>query len=489
MAFTVNFYTIKKSDNSTKRPTGSGTSFNCTIKRGSGILEPHIELDIGLDDAPLWNFCYIPNFQRYYRITEWYNDGPLWIARGVVDVLATYKDDIAATDLYALRASSQYDGRIPDMYYPAKVGCTQVVEPITSPWESTTEGLFVIGVVGKDPDYGAVNYYTLNQAGFKRLIVALNDDTIISGFDPQDASLALQKSIANPLQYIKSCIFIPSRYFFGTWTPYLDVWNWTIPMTYSEEEPVRCTKIRKNMAYQQVRPTITVSIPKHPQAAARGDFLNSSPFSIYTLAVPPFGVIDIDTSVINNVDELKLEICLDWPTGLGILSVFADDLLLNRIEAQVGVEVVMSQVTKDYMGAVGAIMSGIGSIATAAASLAFPPAGLAGGALTAFKGASIMQGAGGAGSAIGNAITALTPRSQSIGSGGSYGQLYQDAGLYAQFFEIVDDDLQKNGRPLCKVVRPSSGYYKIQDGDVPIEGTDIEAAQIKAYLETGFYME
>lgn len=486
MGFQVTFYTLKKSDNSTKRPADSGTSFTCTIRRGSGILEPHIELDIGLSQAPLWNYCYIPDFERYYRVLEWYNDGPLWIAKGVVDVLASYKEDIAATPLYALRASGSYDGRIPDMYYPAKSGCTFSKSTITVPWESTSAGYFVVGIVGKDPDFGAVNYYQMNQEAFNALITALNDDTIImNGFDPSDASLALQKSIVNPLQYIKSCNFLPVQYQVGTPTLALDVWNWTIPMTGAG---ISCKKIRKGDPDQTLA-DINISIPKHPQAATRGTFLNSAPYSIYTLAFPPFGVIDIDTSAINNVDTLTLRVSIDWPTGLGILSVYAGSTLLNRIEAQVGVEVVLSQVTRDYMGAAGAIMSGIGSIASAAVSLAFPPAGLAGGALTAFKGASVMQGVGGSGSAIGNAITALTPRSQTIGSGGSYGQLYQEAGLYAQFFEIVDDDINKNGRPLCKVVYPEEGYYKIQDGDVPIEGTAIEAAQIKAYLETGFYME
>lgn len=485
MGFSVNFYTIKKSDNSTKQPTGSGTSFTCTIKRGSGMLQPHIELDIGLSAAPLWNYCYIPDFARYYTITEWYNEGPLWIARGVVDVLATYKSDIAAADLYALRASSQYDGRITDCYYPAKTGCTFDKSAITMPWESTANGVFIVGIVSKEPDYGAVNYYQLNQAAFDRLITALNDDSIIDDYQPGDLSKQLQKSVLNPLQYIKSCIYMPAVYTYTQPQLALNVWNWTIPMTGAD---ISCRKLWKSKAYSDLA-DIVVSIPKHPQVAARGSFLNQAPYSIYTLAVPPFGVIDIDTSVINNVSQLTLKISIDWPTGLGILSVYAGSLLLNRIEAQIGVEVVLSQVTKDYMGAAGAIMSGIGSIASAAASLAFPPAGLAGGALTAFKGASIMQGAGGAGSAIGNAITALTPRSQTVGSGGSYGQLYQEAGLYAQFFEIVDDDINKNGRPLCKVVRPTSGYYKIQDGDVPINGTAMEAAQIKAYLETGFYME
>ena len=489
MGFSVDFYTIKKPDNSTKRPSGAPSSFNCTIKRGSGLINPHIELDIGLSDAPLWNYCYIANFKRYYRVTEWYNDGPLWVASCVVDELATYKEDIAATPLYALRASSQYDGRIIDGYYPAKTGCTQNKQVINAPWIGTgsTWGTFVIGVVGKDPHYGSLNYYAMNQTAFEALLENLMDDSLFNDMTIDGISQDMVKNIADPLQYIKSCVFIPVTRgnIPGTPTRSIKLWNWDIPLV---NALAFCTRLNGNSPYKQMT-DITVTIPKHPQAAARGSFLNQAPFSIYTLSFPPFGTIDIATSVVNNISELTLKISLDIPTGLGILSVYAGDILLNRIEAQVGVDVALSQVTRDYMSGISSILGGITSVAGTIASLAFPPAGLAGGALAAFKGATALQGAGQAGSAVGNAISALTPRSQTIGSGGSYGQLYQEAGLYTQFFEIVDDDLQKNGRPLCKVVYPSSGYYKIQDGDVPINGTAMEAAALKAYLESGFYME
>ena len=52
MAFTVNLYSHSKRDNSTKQPTGSGTSFDCVMKHGCGILNPSISLDLGLSDDP-----------------------------------------------------------------------------------------------------------------------------------------------------------------------------------------------------------------------------------------------------------------------------------------------------------------------------------------------------------------------------------------------------------------------------------------------------
>lgn len=489
MGFSVDFYKLKKADNSTKRPSGAPSSFSCSIKRGSGLINPHIELDIGLAEAPLWNYCYISNFKRYYRITEWYNDGPLWIGSCVVDELATYKDDIASTPLYALRASSEYDGRIVDGYYPAKTGCTQSKQAISTPWVGAGNilGTYVIGVVGKNPEYGSLNYYAMNKTAFETLLASLMDDTLFNDMTVDGISKDMIKNIADPLQYIKSCVFIPITLNNITGAPVrtIKLWNWDISLTPALAAALQMTG---GSPYKQLT-NITVSIPKHPQASTRGSFLNQAPFSIYTLSFPPFGTIDIDTSVVNNITELTLKISIDIPTGLGILSVYAGNILLNRIEAQIGVEVALTQVTRDYLSGVSAILGGITSVAGTIASLAFPPAGLAGGALAASRGMAVMQGAGGAGNAIGNAITALTPRSQTIGSGGSYGQLYQEAGLYAQFFDIVDDDLAKNGRPLCKIVYPSSGYYKIQDGDVPIEGTALEAAGLKAYLESGFYME
>ena len=485
----ITLYKFTKEYNSTKRPTG-GTSFNCEIKKGSGLMNPAIELNIGLANAPDYNYCYIPDFNRYYYVIEWFFDAGFWTATLQCDVLATYRTEIGDTSLYALRSSANWDGTIVDGYYPTKTGCTFEKTAINNLWTNTAKGMFVVGIVGKEPDYGSINYYAMNQPAFARLMDELMDDSLFNNFTVDGVSKDMIKNIADPLQYIKSCVYIPLPLSpLGDPTPVLKIWNWDINILYPIGTAF-CFKLKKSKPYEQIA-NIQVTIPKHPQASQRGTFLNSSPYSIYTLAVPPFGVIDIDSSVVNNQSTLTLKISVDYPTGLGILSVYAGNSLINRMEAMIGVDVVLSQVTRDYIGGASAILSGIGSVAGMVASLAFPPAGLAGGALAAFKGATAISGASGAGGAIGSAITALTPRSQSMGTGGSYGQLYQEAGLYAQFFQIVDDDLAKNGRPCCKVLKPknNSGYLLIQDADVKINGTLEEAASIQSYLESGFYWE
>ena len=218
--------------------------------------------------------------------------------------------------------------------------------------------------------------------------------------------------------------------------------------------------------------TRTFNIPKHPQTNSRGNYVNQRPYSNVNLIFPPFGVIELDTSVTCNASSVTAEAVIDLPTGLGILTVLCNGIVLNRIEAQIGIPVQLTQVTRDYIGGVtsiiGGVAGGIGSLAT----------GNIGGAIS-----SVATG-------IGDAIKSLTPRAQTIGAGGSYAQVSLRPRIEGQFFEIVNDDIYKNGRPCCQIVNCSSGgYFLIQDGDVPINGTKDEAELIRNYLESGFYWE
>lgn len=483
MAFSVDFYIFNKKSNSTLRPSTPSASYNCTIKRGSGLIAPKIELNIGLTTAPSWNYCYIANFGRFYYISEWYNENALWIANLKCDVLATYKLDIGSSSLYALRTSvsSLYDGRVVDTLYPTKVNSTFDTTAITTPWESPSAGCFVVGVVSKVPHYGSINYYVLTAQAMQDLIQGLLDNTItdsggqpINNFNLTDASEGLQLALVDPLQYIKSAIFLPFSYANVPKVPapinVITVFNYPITVTAQHGVIVDIP---------QIIITKTFTIKKHPQTTARGNYVNTSPYTNVTLTFPPFGTIEIDTTVICNATSLTVEIRVDTTNGLGILEVQANGILLNRLEAQVGVPVQLSQVTRDYMGAFNQTMSAASSIASGIGGIM--TGNVAGGV------GSIIGGVG----AIGNAAASLVPRSQSIGSGGTYATLYETPRLDFQFFELVDDDIDHNGRPCCKMVTPSNnaGYYLIQDGDVGISGTQAEAEEIRRYLESGFYYE
>lgn len=468
MGFSVKLYTLSKRDNSTKQPAANtGTEFTCVLKSGSGIMHPVLSFDIGLSSDPsAYNYAYISAFDRYYFIEEWYFDRALWTASLKVDVLATYKTEIGSSSLYVLRAAGASDGNIMDTLYPAKTGCSYSSDTKTNPWQSAN--CFVVGVVTKEATMGSLKYYVLGSGQLTTMCQSLMDkDNIINaanGFDITELSQGLQLSLVDPIQYVKTCIMLPVAYTdmadYGA-AEQVYVYNFTPGL-------IQGVVIQPNT---KVSKSYSFSIPKHPDTNARGNYVNSSPFTSLTLTIPPWGTIDIDTSVTANASTLYVNVDLDPITGKAILVVKANNITLNRLESQVGVPISLSSVTRDYIG-------------TATSAL-----GAAGGIISGFTGN--ISGFLGAASGLGNAVESIMPRAQTIGTTGSFVSNMGDFRLDAQFFRPVDDDNTHNGRPLCqmKTISTLSGYILIQDGDVPTNGTSAEDAAIRNYLETGFYYE
>lgn len=480
MAFYVRLYSLSKRENSTKRPEGDGNLQRCILRRGSSLMTPVLEFDFGTDtdSNPIeYNYCYIPQFERYFFIEDWSFSGALWIASCVCDVLATYKTEIGATSLYILRASAASDGAITDTLYPAKTGCSFETSTAATPW-TLEGGVYCCGVIDGDPSFGSISYLLVSGSTMNSVVNAMMSDAWLgnNGFQSADFSFALQKALVNPLQYLVSCVYLPFAASGGsahTFKP--GGYQITIG------SGLGTTAISPGGTTHKI--TRSLSIPKHPQAASRGAYLNQAPYSVYTLTVPPFGCIDLDSTVLRNASSVTCEVSVDLPTGLGILTVTCNGIVLNRLEANVGVPVQLSQVSRDYVGAVTSALSGVASIA----------GGIGGGIATGGAMGVVTGGSGVASglSSIGDAVKAIQPRVQSVGSGGSYAQLEKTWRLDAQFFPMVDDDNAHNGRPYCRMATPSSlgGYLLVQDADVAIAGTGSEDARIRDYLQTGFYYE
>ena len=468
MSYTIYFWTgLTKKNNSTLTPTTGRTEYQCIVKDGTGILNPVIQLDLGLTaDPSQFNYCQIPDFERYYWIREWTFERGLWTATCAVDVLATYKEQIGNSTLYVLRASNDYDGRIIDTMYPLKTGCTYSHPIQLSPFK--TDGVYVLGVTSTQGDYGSLTYSVVNAAGLSTICNYLINSAVSEDnhFSLSDASMALQTSLIDPLQYIKTCMYYPfpmEDFDLQTAGTSFNIFLWKIPQVFSAR--ISGTRIRKQF---------TVDIHKHPQTNARGNYVNTAPYTILTLFAPPFGVIDIDTTVTCNASTIDFTLSVDPISGKGVLFVECNGVTLNRLEAQIGVPIQLSQVTKDWLGAASSTLSAVGNIV--------------GSAMTGNVGGVIS----GVATGIDSASRALTPRQQSMGSGGGFIDVYPYSyKLDHQFFEPVADDIQHHGRPLCQLRQISSlgGYMLIQDGDVPIPGTSDEADKVRAYLESGFYYE
>lgn len=474
MSFKVQLYTFAKRDNSTKQPTGTGDEFSCVLKSGSGIMHPVLSFDLGIaGDPSQYNYAYIPAFERYYFIEEWYFNRALWTATLKVDVLATYKTAIGGSSLYIMRAAGAYNGDIVDTLYPAKSGCSFASDTKSNPW--TLVGLFVVGVVTADAAFGSLNYYVMDATSLANLCNSLTDPTTIINstfdFDITELSEGLQLSLVDPIQYIKSCIMLPV---YEADITDLGVGQSIVVYRFNNLQgtgrPVSPTsRINKSFSF---------SIPKHPDTNSRGNYLNSAPYTNMTLTIPPFGCIDIDTSVTCNASTLEVNVEVDPITGKGIMEISCNNIVLNRLEAQIGVPISLSSVTRDYIGAASAALGAIG--------------GAVGGFMGAATGlGGVAAGIVGAGSGVGNAISSLAPRANTIGTTGTFAANHGSFRLDCQFFRPVADDNTHNGRPLCEVrqINNLSGYMIIQDGDVTISGTSAEDSLIRTYLETGFYYE
>ena len=467
MSFAVRLWTFNKKFNSTKIPVESDSVvYSCVLKDGSQIARPYIELNLGFTEDPsAYNYARIGYFGRYYFIDEWtFKDG-LWTATMHTDVLATFKTQIGDASLYVLRASAEKDGRVVDNLYPCKVNCDFDSTVLTLPY---TAGCYVVGVVsGMAGQFGSITYYVLDQTNVTKLVKALIEDVIdtSNGFNTADASYALQQSIVDPIQYIKSCNWIPFDASDIVTIPLsldLEVYGWKFPGVSG-----------KLLMSTRVQKTYTIATVKHPDTNARGNYVNTAPYTKATLNFAPFGTIEIDTTAICDVAQIRVDLDVDTMNGQGVLRVYANNVLLNELKTQVGVPIQLTQVTRDYLGAAQSAIGGV--------------AGAVGSALSGNVAGAITSAISG----IGDSIRAMVPRSQTIGSNGAFSNLLYQPRLDFQFFRPVEDDNTHHGRPLCKVRQPKNipGFLLIQDGDIGTVGFEWENEQIKTMLEAGFYYE
>lgn len=479
----IYFYKISKRENSTKRPaSGSGTLQECVYKSPSSIVSPVIDVQLSTLGAwPDWNYCYIPTFGRYYFISDLTAVGSLWRLSLTCDILATYRDQIGAADLYCLRASAEYDGAIPDDFYPMPASVTQHIESARSPWQHvnneepiniTNGGCFVIGVVSSEDiqaRYGSIMYYAMPRSSLQLLcnkLLASIDDPL-NGFDVADASLALQKAIVDPLSFIKSCYWVPVLYNDispAIETTTLNIWSWTL-------DDVPHKFISNNPPY--VRYAFTVPITKHPDTASRGKWVNIEPWTRMSLLFPPFGLIDLDTSLYVDRTEVRGTVLLDLITGICTLLIQAGSTRTHCLKAQVSVPIPLSQVSNDIIGGGGGLIGGLAAAAVGAFTM------------------NPLAVLGGIAAGVGSAVGALKPHESSIGGIGSFSELDGSIYLYEDFYTTVEEDNAEAGRPLCKIRKPSNipGYIKAMHGDVAISGTAGEQSALKAQLERGFFYE
>ena len=572
MAITATFYKNDKKINSTKQPVPSADDITLSVelKDVVDLFTPSlvISADVFMSGDQIvnpmkYNYCYLPDFERYYFVRTWSWIVGRWECALEVDVLATFKTQIGNTNAFVLRAYSQYDPDIVDTKYPTSsdvAGALQVANRAAylTPWSvniknaSMSEGFYVISIVNDDDSaVGGVSHYALSASTMGELMNKLFSAPTWMNIVDANISEDMQKMLFNPMQYITSCMWIPTGYGqltltgvhtipFGWWSLTLTGWVYRIEASDSAID---------------IQP-MEFPIATHPQNTyGKRNWLQLSPYTTMALYFPPFGFIPIDTTKVYMCDSVKVKVRVDVITGRGEIFVSNTYTLDDSYEggliytsvAQVGVPVSIAQmaVSWDMLSSASTwIMAAGVSLATGGLqeSMKNLQNGIVNGVRDIFSKSSGRQAltdgfaATGFGSLLGSTPTvkdklmagsnfsknlgsgtqrtandtsllstikeiagdigstalAAAGTCSSSGSSGGFASLSETCILQHYFLMITGVDDEHNGLPLCRktLIRNLSGFVLCGNADdFTANCTPAERQAVLGLLEAGFYYE
>lgn len=461
------FFRFGKKVNSTRIPeTSAGLLFEIQLKDEASILNPIIRT--ARNDARLFNYVYIPTYQRYYYIDNWTYQNGVWQADLSCDVLGSYKTQIGAMSCYVERAASSYNGDIIDTLYPAKTNFNNRKISLTCSWlgVAPSGGTYVVGVINgvSANRIGAVTYYALTPVTFNSFVSKLLSDAFITDMGVTDISTELLKSLFKPLEYITTCMWFP-----------FDITSIASSQSANIKFGYWDTSVSGQIVNSIAQQTwVTANIPAHPQAASRGSFLNYAPYSRLTLYIPPFGSIPIDTSYLAAGRHLEAPVYVDHITGKADIFInFNSGNVQHELTgicasrtAQFGVPISLGQVIQDVLGA------GISAVGTIGAAFSGNLSGMISGAMSA--------------------IQSFLPQESNSGCNGAFIQSIENYVAVLQCVNLADENLADFGRPTfaTKTINTLSGYVKCAEAHPAIESAlSSELKQIESYMLGGFFWE
>ena len=478
--------------NSTASPLfQDGTPVDVTFKDDTNILTPELRLLwSGSGDPTGYNYLQAPSLEvlfyvgttpttafRQYWIRSWTYSERQWVADCELDVLATWRNAIANSSKYVLRAAAAYNPFLPDAMYALEGGCTTTKITQSSPlWQNTLQGgRYIVGVVGQGNTFnvGGVGYVVCTAQQLKDLINAaftgadaLWPQTLGSATDIGQVMAAygekLQQSLSNPYQFINSVM----------WVPFVPTTDGTVTITLgyitTSITAGALSSATFSKAWQYALPN------PYDQDSYWKTF---APYRRVVLCEQAFGTFELDTVKLLMGESVACYCTVDVITGAAILECRVTRAgvqmpMLFRTGASLGVQI---PITGQMVNVANAITQTVGA-AESAAKL--------------FTGRGSITGTA---SAIMSAAEAMMP--EAVGGGNISGNVSAfdpslESALYIYDYPVIDLDVAEKGRPLChiRLLRDLPGYQMIADGRLDnIVATSTEHEAIRQYLEGGYF--
>jgi len=491
----ITLYQFAKKLNSTARPSGTAKGVQGQLRESCSMLAPEIGfVAFGQSESPhAWNYAYIPDFGRFYFIDNWTWTAGMWYASMTVDPLASWRNEIANSTEYIVRAASAVNPDIIDTTYPTLSYARLARQDLPAIYTDNVQGgTFIFGVQAYGYNaFGSTTTIACKAAGFKKLMTKLLSDTDYLNIDPNEISGNLAKALFNPIQYFSFAYWLPFAASFPDAAAVESVpvgwWRFDVGDKF--------WVLDQNNDSLQYR--FNVAIPKHSSADSKHSYLKATPYSTYKMYMPGFGLIDIDSSRLYNTSRLYGILAIDLYTGNAVLELSARDdykAAFQTLTGNVAVQIQIGQITSMVNTAGGVVQAVAGGVVAGAQSFFQQAVDITRKVHDWINGAETL-GVGQNVTSIANGIQSgaqqATAESVSKGGQGSVVEYGFTPYLLGKFWDLVGEAPDHRGYPLCekRTIGSLSGYIMCSDSDFSAPATSMEISAIREHLNNGFYFE
>lgn len=441
-------YHFSKRKNSTKRPTGQGTTVPCLLKSNTTFQNPVFKLKLTLDSALQYNYVKWADHYYFINSTVSLNNDMVEISASE-DVLATYRTEISTYTCFIERSSKQTTLANDSMYIPTNDWVSQstiVGQPINTFVNGYARN-YLLRTISVE---GISTYYVTGSQ-----LDALMEFMYTYGSIPDVIESALTRLLFNPFQYIVDLKWLPFRLSsFLHIADNIKLGYWDSNVTAALINDATCT-----FSYD-----LSLGNPLYADTDFR--FYNAS-FSKYSVKLPFVGVIPINPTKTHK-GQLKATYNFDAVSGMADVWLTSGSDEYAHFQCQLAIPVQIGYATTN----IGQLTTSL--IDTATSAVTMNPIKASTSIVDAFQ-----------------SVTA--PEPNMVGTVGNISSILNnmDANSICYASTSINPDGASEGfvDGAVRSISGLTGFVKCRNASIQIAGFNGDQEQVNSYLNNGFYFE
>lgn len=439
---------FSKRKNSTKRPTGQGTTVPCLLKSNTSFQNPVFKLKLSLDSALQFNYLKWADHYYFINSTVSLNNDMVEISASE-DVLATYRTEISNYTCFIERSAKQNTLANDSMYIPTNDWVSQstiVGQPINTFVNGYARN-YLLRTISVE---GISTYYVTG-----RQLDELMEFMYTYGSIPDVIDSALTRLLFNPFQYIVDLKWLPFRLSaFLNIADSIKLGYWDSNVTAALINDATCT-----FSYD-----LSLSNPLYADSDFR--FYNPA-FSKYSVKLPFVGVIPVNPTKIHK-GQLKGTYNFDAVSGMADVWLTSGADEYAHFQCQLAIPVQIGYATTN----IGQLTTSL--IDTATSAVTMNPIKATTSIVDAFQ-----------------SVTA--PEPNMVGTVGNISSILNnmDANSICYASTSIEPDGASEGfvDGTVRSISGLTGFVKCRNASIQIAGFEGDQEQVNDYLNNGFYFE